>query len=62
MTPEQRAVQLIEKAVDAYKGRVRDAAMALPASPENDEKRRVLVSQFQIADDVGKTIAAQIKV
>lgn len=62
MTPEQRAVQLINSAVEAYKARVRDAAMALPPTAENDEKRRELVSQFHIADDVGKTIAAQVRI
>ena len=61
MTPEDHGRKMLNDAIDAYKGRARDAVMQLPALPENDEKRRTLVMQFQIADDVQKSIAAAIK-
>lgn len=58
MTPtELMAQKMLNEAIAAYKARKRDEAMALEPLPENDEKRRALVTQFQVADDVGKTIA-----
>jgi hypothetical protein len=60
MTPmEHAAAKLLNEAITAFKNRVRDEAMALKPLPENDELRRALVSQFHVADDVGKTIATQ---
>lgn len=60
MTPsEQAAAKMLLEAIAAYKNRVRDEAMALKPLPENDEQRRALVMQFQVADDVGKTISTQ---
>lgn len=50
---------MLLEAIAAYKNRVRDEAMALKPLPENDEQRRALVMQFQVADDVGKTISTQ---
>lgn len=60
MTMEELANKKIQAAVEAFKVRVRDQTMALKPDPENDVKRRELVSQFHIADDVGKSIAAQL--
>ena len=61
MTPEEYGRKMLNEAIDAYKARARDAVMQLPPLPENDEKRRALVMQFQVADDVHKTIASAIK-
>jgi hypothetical protein len=56
---EQAAAKMLTEAIAVFKNRVRDEAMSLKPVPENDEMRRALVSQFHVADDVGKTIAAQ---
>lgn len=57
MTPTELAQKMLLEAISAFKSRVRDEAMALEPLPENDERRRALVTQFKVADDVGKTIA-----
>lgn len=59
MTPtEEAAKKLLDAAINGFKERVRNEAMGLPPLSEYDAQRRELVSQFQIASDVGKTIAA----
>jgi hypothetical protein len=59
MSPlEQQAQKMVAEAVEHFKAKVRDEVMKLEPLPEHDEKRRALVSQFQIATDVGQTIAA----
>lgn len=61
MTPDQLAAQKLQVAIEAFKMRKRDEVMALKPLPEHDEQRRLLIMQFHIADDVGKTIAAQVR-
>lgn len=61
MTPEEHGRKMLNDAIEAHKGRIRDAVMQLPPLAENDEKRRLLVMQFVVADDVHKTLASAIK-
>lgn len=60
-TPHEVAQKMLQDAILSFKNRARDAAMALPPLAEHDEERRTFILQFNIADDVAKTIAAQLQ-
>jgi hypothetical protein len=54
---ELAAAKLLQEAVEGYKRRITEETMALKPLPEHDDARRALVTQFQVADAVGKHLS-----
>lgn len=60
MTSEELARSKVNDAVAGIKQRLMEQAMLLPVDEASNAKRIELVMKFQIADDVGKTIASEV--